>query len=528
MLPPDYLEHFTDDIAELYNRFADSVIDDMARRIGRIGMSETSAAQIEIMQQAGQLRSDILRRLAALTKMSEDELSRLFVEAGTESVAYDNQIYARAGLNPLPLKQSPAMLSALLAGLQKTKGNLRNLSMTTAVSAQADFINAMNLAYQQTITGAMSYTEAIKRAATGLAGNGVSVIHYPSGHRDKVDVAARRAVLTGVNQTVGQAQLIHAREMGCNHVETTAHFGARPDHQEWQGRVFTINGSSPQYPNLVDATGYGSGPGLMGWNCRHSFFPFFPGISAPAYSKGEYDDRFVSYNGVEMTQYDASQKQREMERSIRQTRRELSALNAAAEATTDEALKAELKSEFTRLSAKLKNNEAKYTAFSNAVGLRRQPDRLQTFGFNRSVSSRAVWANRAFTTANNRGIIASGGGRMNVLPNASKAVIPIEKFDNYALNVVKEPDKAAAFKAALGYDLSNSADLIRNIRENVGNFNAIEKPDNGYGKRFEVLMTLLGANGKTANVKTAWIIDNKNGETRLTSAYVTKKRLKEG
>ena len=401
MLSPDYLEHFTDDITELYNHFADSVIEDMARRIGKIGVTDTSVTQIEIMQQAGQLRGDVLRRLATLTKMSETELNRLFINAGAESIAYDNQIYTQAGLNPLPLKQSPPMLATLLAGMHKTKGNLHNLTMTTAASAQVDFINAMNLAYQQTITGAMSYTEAVKRAVTGLAGNGVSVIHYPSGHRDKVDVAARRAVLTGVNSTIGQAQLIHARELKCNHMETTGHFGARPDHQIWQARVFTINGSSPQYPNLVDATGYGSGQGLMGWNCRHSMHPFFPGISAPAYSKGEYDDRIVSYNGVEMTQYNASQKQRAMERSIRQTRRELSALNAAAEATTDEALRAELKAEFTRLSAKLKGNEAKYTAFSNATGLRKQPERLQTFGFNRSVSSRAVWANRAFTKTNN-------------------------------------------------------------------------------------------------------------------------------
>jgi hypothetical protein len=119
------------------------------------------------------------------------------------------------------------------------------------------------------------------------------------------------------------------------------------------------------------------------------------------------------------------------------------------------------------------------------------------------------------------------GGRMNILPHIDRLVIPIEKFREYALNPEREPNKAAAFKDVLGYDLSNAEGLIDNIRKNVRNFNAAEKADNGYGKRYDVLMTLTGANGRTANVKTAWIIDKSSGDIRLTSAYVTKKKIKE-
>ena len=392
MLPPDYLERFTDEITELYNQYADSVINDMARRIAKMGVTESSVWQIETMQQAGQLRGDVLKRLSELTESSEAELSRLFIEAGEKSIEYDNQIYRAAGFNPLPLSLSPAMLATLVAGLQKTQNGLKNLTMTTAVATQTDFINALNLAYQQTATGSMSYTEAIKRAVTGLAKKGVDVIHYPTGHRDKVDVAVRRAVLTGVNQTSARMQLMRAQELGIGYVETTAHFGSRPEHVTWQGRVFALKGHTPDYPNFVDATGYGTGPGLCGWNCRHSFFPFFPGISEPSYSKGEYDDRIVKYNGVKMTQYAASQKQRAMERNIRQTRRELSATDITRSATQDPALKTVLDKEFVRLSSVLKGREAKYTAFSDAVGLDVQKERLQTHGFNRSVSAKAVWA----------------------------------------------------------------------------------------------------------------------------------------
>lgn len=113
---------------------------------------------------------------------------------------------------------------------------------------------------------------------------------------------------------------------------------------------------------------------------------------------------------------------------------------------------------------------------------------------------------------------------INPLPNLEAAVIPKEKFTEYALNFERSPDKAMAFQEALGYSLQDTDLLIENIRRKLPFYEAIEKPDNGYGRRFEVLMTLIGKNGKTANVKTAWIIDKKTGETRLTSAYVTSKR----
>lgn len=112
---------------------------------------------------------------------------------------------------------------------------------------------------------------------------------------------------------------------------------------------------------------------------------------------------------------------------------------------------------------------------------------------------------------------------MNILPNADKANIPVQKFTEYALNPDKDFNKATAFQKALGYNLNNVAKLIHNIYENIVNFEAIEKADNGYGDRYSILMTLTGENGRTANVQTAWIIDKVTGYPRLLSAYVTNK-----
>ncbi|MCL1823438.1 MAG: hypothetical protein FWG44_04475 [Oscillospiraceae bacterium] len=113
---------------------------------------------------------------------------------------------------------------------------------------------------------------------------------------------------------------------------------------------------------------------------------------------------------------------------------------------------------------------------------------------------------------------------MNILPNTDKINIPVEKFTEYALNPKKDPNKAEAFRLALGYKSSNADKLIQNIKNNINKFNCTEKEDLGHGKRYEVIMKLQGENGKTANVLTAWLDDKENGEIRLINAYVDRKR----
>ncbi|MCL2225263.1 MAG: hypothetical protein FWB96_09900 [Defluviitaleaceae bacterium] len=113
---------------------------------------------------------------------------------------------------------------------------------------------------------------------------------------------------------------------------------------------------------------------------------------------------------------------------------------------------------------------------------------------------------------------------MNLLPNYENAVIPIEKFTEYALDSEVQEDKATAFDRPLGYNRDNADSLIANIRQGLSKFSATAKGDSGHGMRYEVIMTLTGPNGKTANVLTAWIFDKRKNEMRLTSAYVDKKR----
>ena len=117
-------------------------------------------------------------------------------------------------------------------------------------------------------------------------------------------------------------------------------------------------------------------------------------------------------------------------------------------------------------------------------------------------------------------MINTGGKQMNILPRADNVVIPRDKFTKYALNPQKSPNKALAFELALGYNLENVDKLIANIEKNLKTFPAKHKGDKGYGSMYEVVLNLVGENGKTAKVLTGWIDDKFNGEVRLTTVHI--------
>ena len=337
MLTADQFDTLTDPIVALYNEYETSIITDIARRLGNLDFS-SAAWQVQRLTESGALYKDVLVQLAKQTGKSEATLREIFKKAGVKAIAFDDKIYKAAGLNPIPLNLSPAMLKALTAGLSKTNGILSNLTMTTAISAQKAFIGAADMAYLQVSTGAMSYDQAIKMAVKKMASDGLSVVDYASGHQDKIDVAMRRTVLTGVGQTAAELQVQRAEEMGSDLVQVSAHVGARntgtgpENHESWQGKVFSRSGKSKKYPDFEKVTGYGTGEGLGGWNCRHSFFPFFEGLSENAYSRDDLKEmkkETVTYNDKEMSNYDGTQYQRAIERKIRFWKRQAAAVEAA-------------------------------------------------------------------------------------------------------------------------------------------------------------------------------------------------------
>lgn len=397
MLTPKQLSELPDNVVKLYEELEDAILQDMARRIVKTDFAtETTQWQLSRLQEMGITHDVVFDKLSKATSKSDEELITMFNEAAEEAYNVDKKAYVKAGYNPTPLAENQQLQRIINAGLVKTQALFKNLTNTTANTATQQFENALDTAYMQIVSGAFDYNTAIRTCIKTLAEKGIATIKYPTGHTDYLDVAVRRAALTGVGQTTGEMQLAFAEEIGSDLVEVTAHNGARPSHMEWQGKVYSLSGKNPKYPDFYKVTGYGTGPGLKGWNCRHDFFPFFED-SEPAYTQeelNEYENRKVTYNGIEMTEYDASQKQRAFERRIRATKRELTALDAGIKETDNTDLKESLQAEFDRKSVLLKKQEAKIKDFTQQTGLYRDRAREQSYGFNKSVSQKAVQSNK--------------------------------------------------------------------------------------------------------------------------------------
>lgn len=394
MLPPEYLIGCADEVVETFAAVEDEIIADIAQRIVKMKyISETTEWQIMKARQVGLLNQNVQKILAEATGYSEQEIRRLMNEAGMKALEYDDAIYRMAGLHPLAFSESPALAAILLHGTDDTLKLIANFTQTRAMTTEVAFRNLCDKAFLQIMSGAYDPETAIRRAIWELARQEISKIAYPSGHKSSMENAVRRAVITGVNQSIAKLQLARAEEMGCELVEVTSHAGARPSHAVWQGKVYCIRGKHKDYENFFDATGYGTGAGLCGWNCYHNFYPYFEGLSTPAFSRDPSRDAGRSNNA----DYENQQQQRYYERQIRAAKKECVALNAAYEAANGSA-KQSFKEDFDQAALKLKRREAKMDDFLLRTGRTRLREREQTPGFNRSVSARAVWAKRKSQT----------------------------------------------------------------------------------------------------------------------------------
>lgn len=398
MLPPSYLDAMPDAFVQLAQQVEDEILQDVARRIGKMGtLTETADWQLWRYQQTEAVRENVVKLLAKYSGKSEATIRRLLKEAATEAMEREDAIYYHYNLEPTPFEESAALNNLLNAGARQTCGTWRNLTATTANTVSGAFERTLDVAWGKVATGAFDYKTAVKQAVDSLADE-MPEITYPSGHTDSLEVAARRAVLTGVNQTAGKLQEARMDEMNVEFVETSAHGGARPSHAEWQGRRFHRGGAvdylGKHYPDFEQATGYGTGAGLCGWNCRHTFFAVFPELGDPSTwteeSLQELNARNIEYNGKLYTQYEVNQMQRARERNVRKWKKRYLAESAAGLDTTDSAVR-------------LKTARQSLSEFAKATGGRVDSARTSVHGFGRSASSKAAWAVRHNTLTNTAG-----------------------------------------------------------------------------------------------------------------------------
>ena len=393
MLPPSYLDQMPDAFVQLWQQVEEQILQDVARRIGKMDkVTATANWQLWRYQQTEALRNDVVKLLAKYTGKSETAIRKLLLQAATEAMEREDAIYYHYDMEPPPFEENAALNNLLDAGARQTCGTWQNLTATTANTVTGAFERTLDAAWLKVSTGAFDYKTAVKQAVDSLADD-MPMVTYPSGHKDSIEVAARRAVLTGVNQTTGKLQIARMDEMGCEFVETTAHGGARPSHAEWQGRRFHRGGAvdykGRHYPDFEAATGYGTCAGLCGWNCRHTFFAVFPELGDPPQwtqeQLRELNARNIEWNGKKYTAYEISQMQRARERNVRRWKKRYLAEDAAGLDPTDSAVR-------------LKAARQSLAEFAQATGGRVDSARTSVPKFGRSEAGRASAKSQAHHT----------------------------------------------------------------------------------------------------------------------------------
>lgn len=403
MLAPHYLQQIADGAeqiaSELHEYIIRQIVDRMMIRIGRGDdylLTSSDRWRIQVLQDAGYLLEDITAELAKYTKRQEKEIKAAMEEAGIKALEYDHKIYEAAGLSPMPLTQSPALIRLMERNYRATLGEWNNYTRTTAQAAQRIFLNECDLAYNKVLSGAVNYSQAVREAVESVASGGVYV-DYPSGHRDTIETATARAVRTGIAQAAGDISIKRMEEMDWDIILVSAHIGARTgdggqnpgNHLWWQGQFYSRTGRDKRFPNFYEHTGYGTGEGLCGWNCRHSFGSG-DGVNNP------YKDIQTADN-VRMEKLE--QRQRALERRVRKTKREVMGLQEAVEKCQDEAAKFELQQALDRKSYLLSRQNKAYSDFCKQNDLCPLNERLQIAKWSREQAAKARGAARRYQNA---------------------------------------------------------------------------------------------------------------------------------
>lgn len=366
MLTPEYLYRITEAAEFIASQLHKNIIDKIiARMMARIGRGEdylltaTDKWQIEVLQEAGYLLEDIQKELSDKTKKQVQEIREAMEEAGVTALQWDDKIYQDAGLSPIPLLQSPALMRIMQRNYEATAGEWRNFTRTTANGAQRLFIKQMDTAYHMVTSGAVSYTEAVRDVIKEVSDDGLKV-QYPSGYKMSIEAATMMILRTGVSQAAGQISIERMKEMEWDTILVSSHLGARigdggenpGNHSWWQGKFYSLSGKDKRFPPFTE-TGYGTVTGLCGANCRHSF----------GASDGE-NNYFEQYDNEENKKvYEKQQRQRTLERRVRDTKRKIQNMQTAVDNCQDTQLKFELQQELDRKSYLLSKQNKAYRQF---------------------------------------------------------------------------------------------------------------------------------------------------------------------
>lgn len=383
MLTPEQLQNLPQELTDLYDQLSEFILRDIARRIAKgAQITDTAEYQLYRARSLGLSTDEIAAKIAEINGSSAAEINRLIREAAAQSDEFDRKMLGVDKGAAVPLEENAQLQKLISAQIAETAGKCENLTNTMGF-ADHDFLGRvyylsmtdmyrreMDSAHMKVATGATDYMTAIRQACNKLAASGVRTIDYESGRSDRIEVAARRAILTSVAHVTHRISEQNGEELGADGWEMSAHSGSRPSHAVYQGRQYT----QEQYERIIK-------PLISEPNCRHDVFPIILGVSEPVYTEEELqniDQPPFTYEGRTYTAYEASQQMRKMERAMRKQKDRCIVADAAGD---EEA--------FATASIRLNRQKYIYEDFCKAADSYTEYERTYVTGFNRSIAARS-------------------------------------------------------------------------------------------------------------------------------------------
>lgn len=385
MFTPTEIEALPSAMEQLYRSLQLNIMSDLTERLKANGEEITSAAdwQINRLYELGVSKDEIDSLIQSTLDVSDDEIDRIYDEVVKSGYARNEELYTGKGKEYIPYAENKQLQQLVKAVKNQTKSEYRNItgSLGFAVRNADNTLSFTPLAdfYQRTLdnglmqisSGAVDYNTVLKKAVKAMTDSGLRTVDYASGWSNRVDVAARRALMTGFNQVVAKVNEDNAEQLGTEYFEISYHRGARPTHQVWQGRVYSKK-------ELETVCGLGTVTGLCGANCYHSYSPFIKGVDKPTYSDEELDrmneeeNTQKEYNGKTYTAYEAQQRQRRLETAMRADRQKIELLTqGGADYDT-----------ITGAKVRYFQRQDEYVKFSKAMNLPQQWERITVDGKN--------------------------------------------------------------------------------------------------------------------------------------------------
>lgn len=385
---PELLDALPEELAELFRSLENTLLEEICSRLKIAdNLNEVTVQDIRALRSLGIDLEGIKKAISDTSKVGMDKLNKLLDDVVERNQAYYSEM---VDLAKITMPERFVDVEDTWAIYEQTKGKFTNLTQSMGFlltkggqkvmlpSAKA-YQWALDNAEMQIMSGGISYREAIKSAVKQLADSGIKTVDYESGHVDQMDVAVRRAVMSGVNAVCQKYAEQSVEYLETDLVEVSAHQGARDigdtpeNHKLWQGKVYRWKekpgNSKGDYPDFIETTGYGIGSGLGGWNCRHHWYSYIEGVSERTYTDEQLaniDPPPFEHQGKTYTAYEATQKQRQIERTIRKLKRERAAYE-----------KAGLTEDSQDVSIRIRRLQAEYKNFSKAAGLPEQPERMK-------------------------------------------------------------------------------------------------------------------------------------------------------